>query len=217
MIRVDQIAPECRYAGKLLVRGHRGRNVIVFRGRVGGHPLRAGTYRLIAYPRTQRSRRLDRATVVVFRRPPSGEAEVRRASAHNECPGGFSPSERALLAEADAPGLGAAGGSGPNAAVASGDVAGVKARPRGSGLLQPLGPIRKPISRATNAIGEAARSVPPVLIALAALAVLLVALGAMPPRLATSRTGATLVHNRGSIALSGATALAVGVVTYLLL
>ena len=56
-----------------------------------------------------------------------------------------------------------------------------------------------------------------MLIALAALAVLLLALAAMPPPLASSRTGATLVHNRGSIALSGATALVVGVVTYLLL
>ena len=194
----------------------------MFRGRVRGHPLRAGTYRLIAHPRAQRSRRLDKATVVVFHRPPSGDAQVRRASARNSCPGGVSPSQRALLVDAGAPGSGAGaldGGSGPGSAAAgpTGDVAGVMTRPRGSGLLQPNGPIREPISRATDAIGDAARAIPPALIAMAGLAVLLLALAAMPPPLANSRTGATLVHKRGSIAVSGAAALAVAVVTYLLL
>jgi hypothetical protein len=220
VIRIDQLAPECRYAGKLLVRGRRGRNVVLFRGRVRGRPLSTGTYRLIAHPRAQRSRRLDKATVVVFRRPPNSEAQVRRASARNSCPRGLSPSQRALVADAGAFGPGAVdGGRGPESkdAAAAGDVAGVISRPRGSGLLQPQGPIRKPISRATGAIADAAQEIPPALIAMAGLAVLLLALAAMPPPVATSRTGATLVHKRGSIALYGAATLVVAVVTYLLL
>ena len=157
----------------------------------------------------------------MFRRPPSGEAQVRRASARNSCPGGVSPSQRALLADAGAPGSGAGspdGGSGPDStgADATGDVAGVVTGPRGSGLRRPHGPIREPISRAADAIGDAARATP-ALIALAALAVLLLALAAMLRPLATSSSGATLVHKRGSIALYGAGALAVAVVTYLLL
>jgi hypothetical protein len=52
---------------------------------------------------------------------------------------------------------------------------------------------------------------------MAALAVLLLAVAAMPQPVVGSRAGAMLVHKRGSIAVAGTAALAMAVATYLLL
>jgi hypothetical protein len=53
--------------------------------------------------------------------------------------------------------------------------------------------------------------------ALAALAVLLLALAAMPQPVRASRTGAALVHHRGTLALAGVGVLIAAVLSFTLL
>jgi hypothetical protein len=209
VVRVDQVAPDCRYAGKFLVRGHAGRNVVRFRGRLRGRTLEPGTYRLVAHPRGQRAHRLERATVVVLDRPPGGAAEVRAASTRNVCPSGLSPSQvqftAAPVSEDSQSGNGGKG------------VAGATAATGGGGLLDADGPIGQPLGQAAGTIENAARSIPPALFAMVALAVLLLALASMPQIGGPSRASALLVHRRASITVAGGAALVTAIATYLLL
>jgi hypothetical protein len=84
-------------------------------------------------------------------------------------------------------------------------------------------PARRPIAEPApsadvlGTLASVARAVPAALFAMAALAVLLLAAAAIPQPVGASRTGAMLVHRRGSIAVAGLAALAAAVVTYLLL
>jgi hypothetical protein len=207
VVRVDQVAPACRYAGKFLVRAHAGRNVVSFRGRLRGRVLTPGTYRLIAHPRGQRAHRLERATVVVLDRPPGGAAEIRAARARNECASGLSPSQVQFAA---------APLSDEDAQTAKG-VAGATAESGRSGLLDAGGPIGRPLGRAAGTIEDAARTVPPALFAMAALAVLLLAVASMPQIGGPSRATALLVHRRASIAVAGGAALLTAIATYVAL
>jgi hypothetical protein len=59
--------------------------------------------------------------------------------------------------------------------------------------------------------------IPPALLALALLAVLLLGLASAPLPARASRSGAMLVHMRGSIAVAGIGALVLAIGTYLLL
>jgi hypothetical protein len=214
VVRVDQLAPECRYAGKFLVRARPGRNVVRFRGRLRGRPLEPGTYRLVAHPRAARER-LVRTTLVVLDRPPGGAAEIRAARARNTCPSGRSPSQIALSAS---PASKAGKDAGMRARpVASKGVAGAAAAlPRG-GLLDVDGLIGGPLTSAADTVREAARKVPPALFAIVALAVLLLAIASMPQIGGPSRAGAMLVHKRASIATAGGAALMMAIAAYLLL
>jgi hypothetical protein len=207
VVRVDQVAPACRYAGKFLVRGHAGRNLVRFRGRLRGRSLQPGTYRLIAHPRGQRAHPLERATVVILARPPGGAAEVRAAQARNECPAGVSPSHVQFTAAAPA-----ADDTGSAKGVAGATTGGAR-----GGLLDADGPIGRPLGQAAGTIEEAARSIPPALFAMAALAVLLLAIASMPQLGASSRASALLVHRRASIAVAGGLALLTTIATYLVL
>ena len=74
-----------------------------------------------------------------------------------------------------------------------------------------------PIGSAFNALDVPRQVVPTALFAMAALAILLLGLASAPLPARTSRTGAMIVHMRGSIALAGTAALVLAVWTYLLL
>jgi hypothetical protein len=73
-----------------------------------------------------------------------------------------------------------------------------------------------PLGTAVETIQSAAEAVPPVLFALAALAVLLLALAAMPQPVRTSRAGAALVHHRGTLALAGVGVLIAALLSFAL-
>jgi hypothetical protein len=206
VVRVDQVSPGCHFAGKFLVRGNAGRNVVRFRGRLRGRPLEPGTYRLIAHPRGQRANRLERATVVVLDRPPGGAAEIRAARARNECPTGLSPSQIEFTAAPPSDDAQAAKG-----------VAGATTGSARGGLLDADGPIGRPLGQAAGTLQEAARTIPPALFVMAALAVLLLALASMPQIGGPSRASAMLVHRRASIAVAGGGALLTAIATYLVL
>jgi hypothetical protein len=223
---VDQLAPSCRFVGAFTARVHRGRNVVRFNGRVDGRRLAPGTYRLTAFSRGVEPRRLAGVTVAVLARP-AGRAVVRAALARNTCPEGSLPSRAQFIGFTSGGGSGdssdgSGGGAGAGAASSDGYVAGVQAGARDRGHADDdsggrLGAVTAPVAGAVEAIDEAARSVPPVLIALAALAVLLLAVASLPQPMKTSRTGAALVHHRATLALAGVGVLLGTVISFVVL
>lgn len=79
--------------------------------------------------------------------------------------------------------------------------------PEDGGFLAPIG----------AAFSDPQQVIPGALLAMAAMAVFLLGIASMPPPIRSSRTGAMLVHKRGSIALAGGASLAMAAGTYLLL
>jgi hypothetical protein len=77
-------------------------------------------------------------------------------------------------------------------------------------------PVGGPLGATVDTLEEAAEAVPPPVLALAALAVLLLGVAAMQPAWA-SRTGAAVVHHRGTIALAGLGVLLAAVLSFTLL
>ncbi|MDP9491092.1 MAG: hypothetical protein M3P42_02655 [Actinomycetota bacterium] len=201
---VDEMAPECRYVGKFLVRASSGRNAVRFRGRLRGRSLAPGTYRLTAHPRGNRARLVTGVTVVILEHPP-GKAKIAAAQESNTCPDGIPPSVRAASTAAAA----------AAEETSTGGVAGVQATAATRQPYEDESP--GPLGAAVETIQSAAEAVPPVMFALAALAVLLLALAAMPQPVRASRTGAALVHHRGTLAVAGVGVLIAAVLSFTLL
>lgn len=193
LLDVDELAPECRYVGHLLVRAHAGRNVFRFRGHVRGRMLAAGTYRLTARPRGRQGKQLAGVTVTILDRP-AGRTGIDAARARNTCPGGTAPS-------ADRQTGGVPGAKSPT----------VSRRPHRDD------PLDRALDASLGTLAAATDAVPPALFALAGLAILLLTAAAMPQPLSNSRAGATLVHHRGTIALAGVAVLVAAVVNFALL
>jgi hypothetical protein len=75
----------------------------------------------------------------------------------------------------------------------------------------------RPLDISLGTLRTAAEAVPAALYALAALAILLLAVAAMPQPMRTSFAGAALVHHRGTIALAGVAVLVAAIVSFGLL
>jgi len=214
VFRIDEVAPDCRYVGKFIVRARAGRNVVRFYGRLRGRALALGTYRLTAHPRSQVATRLAGVTVVIVNQPP-GPAKIAAERARNTCPGRTPPSVRALVAAAAA----ATTGSGMASGGSTGEVAGVRTASADEKSIASRagGTLGSALGGAAETVETAARAIPPVLFALAGLAVLLLALAAMPQPVRASRAGVALVHHRGTLALAGVGVLLASVLSFMLL
>jgi len=212
---VDEIAPECRYVGKFLTRGRAGRNSVRFRGRLRGRQLEIGTYRLTAHPRGRRAQPLTGVTVAVLEGSPP-LAEIEAAEARNTCPDGIPPSVRDAGLASGLAGSSSGSGSGSGEqGDPTGGVGGVQATAAGGRAYQDES--SGPFAAAAETFQSAADAVPPVLFALALLAVLLLAMAATPQPVRASRAGATLVHHRGTLALAGVGVLVAAVLSFMLL
>ena len=84
-LALTRLAPDCRVVGTFRVAGRAGLNRVRFRGRIGRHVLRAGTYRVTA--RTLRSRAATpvRVHLVIVGRPNPHPGELAAARAANAC------------------------------------------------------------------------------------------------------------------------------------
>ncbi|MDX6517451.1 MAG: hypothetical protein QOF50_297, partial [Gaiellaceae bacterium] len=203
-LRVNQISPLCRNAGRILVYGHAGRNVIRFRGRVGGRALAPGTYRITPRLRSGRQLRTLLVVVVVGRSPAPGEVASGRAA--NACAGG----REATGAE-----------SGSTAAISRT----VAAHPTQRKTKLALGaPARAHAPRRGGVLGadfaqtlRDPTSVSPVLLILLAIAICLLGLAALPRSVVASPVLAEqLTHRRLELALAGTTTLLVVVLAYMI-
>jgi hypothetical protein len=203
-LRVTQIAPLCRSAGRMLVRGHAGRNVILFRSRVGGHALAPGTYRITPRLRSGRQLRSLLVVVVAGRTPAPGEVAAGRAA--DACAGGSNMSEA---------------GAGSTAAISRTVAAAPSVRET---KLAVGAPARAQTPRRCGVLGadftqtlRDPTSVSPVLLILLAIAICLLGLAALPRSVVASPVLAEqLTHRRLELALAGTTTLLVVVLAYMI-
>ena len=110
-LTIFRVHPTCEVVGSLRVRGRAGVNRVPFRGRVGGRPLSAGTYRLLIGARVAQP--TAEATIVVARGRVS-PARLRKARQANACVPvvGFDPATP-YLASITSGGAKGGGGSSP--------------------------------------------------------------------------------------------------------
>jgi hypothetical protein len=204
-LRVMQIAPLCRTVGRIVIRGHAGRNVVRFRGRVGGRILVPGTYRITPRLRTGVELRSLLLVVVAGRAPTPGEVASARAT--------------------DACAAWNASGSAGFAAWISGPIAPtLPARSVETKLDAGATASRTDLSRLGGILGagfaqtlQDPTSVSPVLLILLAIAICLLGLAALPRSVVASPALAEqLTHRRLELALAGPTTLLMVVLTYMI-
>jgi hypothetical protein len=201
-LRVTQVAPLCRGIGRIVVRGHAGRNVVRFRGRVGGRTLVPGTYRIVARVRGGRQLTSLLVVVVAGRAPAPGEVASARAAdacaARRDTSGSVASISRPIATPAPARSGGTKLATGAPAS---------KASPRRGGVLGAdfTQTLRDPTS------------VSPVLLILLAIAICLLGLAAVPRSVVASPVLAEqLTHRRLELALAGTTTLLVVVLAYMI-
>lgn len=199
---VVQVSPECRRVGRFRVRGKAGRNRVVFRGRVGRTVLSPGTYTIRA--KAGRRRVVDARFVVVSRRD---RGEIASARTANACNGA------AAVTAAASSFIGAAGGAGskgPGAEQRSrSDTTGPTAQSRSKkGALG---------ARFAQEAADQVASTPLWFLALLGLAIMLLAVAALPLRATPSpKAAAILAQRRDVIAFAGAATLAAVTIAYAL-
>src|SRR5712691_2479653 len=190
---VEQVSPVCRVAARFAVRGHAGRNRVRFPRRASNLKLDPGTYRITA--RTRAARIVQRVTIVVVDGGVPTRAQIIAARAANVC----TAAERLAAA--------ASGSTGASNIPAAG-------QPSASG---PSGGIRHSGAVLASSVEKAVRAVRPVLVALLALSIVLLAIASLP-RLAVpeSRANELLARHRMEIAGLGTAAFVAVVITFLL-
>lgn len=194
MFVVKQLSPVCKITGHFAVNGHAGRNRIRFPRRGSKLQLDPGTYRITA--RTRAGQVVQRVTIVVVEGGAPTRDEIIAARAANVC--GFAATS---------------GSTGPSNT----------SNPAGSpqDLQRSVTPGKPSASGPSEAvlgstIERAARALRPVVVALLALAILLLAIASLPrPALSDSRANEILTRHRTEIAGLG-TAAFVAVVIMLL-
>jgi hypothetical protein len=192
---VKQLSPVCRITGHFAVNGHAGRNRIRFPGRGSKLQLDPGTYRITA--RSRSGQVVQGVTIVVVEGRAPTRDQIFAARAANVC----------SLAAA----TGSTGAS--NTSAVSSSPQDVK-RSLTPGKPSASGPSEAVLG---STIETAARAVRPVVVALLALAIVLLAVASLPrPALSDSRANEILTRHRMEIAGLGAAAF-VAVVLVLLL
>jgi len=184
---VVQVAPDCRHIGRFRVAGHPGVNRVRFRGHIGGRALDPGTYRI-------KARTLPRGRAVVDTRFVVVERPERRVIVSSE--GADACGSRQ---DSQSPALQFSGSAleTPKAAAAPARVKAVnhKQPSRAHGVLG--------ARFAQDAVG-AFKTIPSLLFVLLGVAIGLLAVAALPMRLApTQRAAMTLALHRGAVALAG--------------
>jgi hypothetical protein len=200
---VFQISPECRRLGRFRVQGRRGLNRVRFRGRIGRRVLGPGTDRIKARTVSGRRALAEKRLVVVSR---VNKEEIAAARGADACATGRGGNTRSLGATG-----GSANGAGTSHHATGGAVNGKTSKPRPSRSHGVLG------TRFTRNAVDAIKSIPLWLYVLLGLAIALLAVAALPLRVAPNgRTAGILAHRRGLIALTGAAALVAVTVSYAL-
>jgi hypothetical protein len=195
---VKQVSPTCRIAGQFSVRGHAGLNRVRFPGRAKPLQLEAGTYRISV--RTPAGRLLRRVTIIVVEGGTPSSSELSSARAANVCTSASSPASAGTAA-------GSTGASNTSLSVGHPSASGAPAQGANTHSGAVLG----------TTVAKAARAVQPLLVALLALAIVLLALASLPRMtLPESRTNDLLARHRTEIAGLGAAAFAAVVIGFLL-
>lgn len=213
---VVRVYPTCERIGSFRVHARAGVNRVKFRGRLQGRPLAEGTYRLLV---RGRGAGVDAAVRLVVVREPLSRGDLRRARNANVCGLTGAATETVI------------GGSSRSGGVATpvGAVLGVSVADRGSGAAHEedaaKGPLAAagPISRGAKTLGtrfartiDDARPIHPFVWAVLALAILLLALAAVPPGTLVSARAQAIAYRRLEVAVAGTAALAIAFFMYLI-
>ena len=189
-IRLRQVAPVCRSAGRLLVRARTGPNRFRFTGRIAGRPLRDGTYVATTPSGSLRFAIVDgKPTRSAKRLAPSVcDSGVLGASTAVAAPISMTPPSRT---EAAPP--------------ANTD----------RGATDEPGPIPQVLGTAFAEAAEAAASLHPAFYVLLGLAMVALAAAALPARTVPVATaGAVLARHRAVVTLAGTLGLLLVIVVY---
>lgn len=199
---VKQVSPVCRIAGHFAVNAHSGRNRIRFPGRASKLQLDPGTYRITA--RTRNGRLVQRVTIVVVNGNTPTNDQIMAARASNVCTEASSH-----LAAA-------------SASTGASNTGEVSSSPFAAGQPSASGPSEGRNSHSgavlASSVEKAARAFRPVMVALLALAIVLLAVASLP-RLAgveDSRANELLARHRMEIAGLGTAAFVAVVIAFVL-
>jgi len=205
ILTVNQVSPQCIGVGHLTVRGRSGLNRVRFSGRVHGQQLGPGTYRISI--RTPSGQVVRRVTLVVVNGSAPSREELKSMRAANTCPARTEQSSLISSGSGSGSGSGSAAAA-PAASSGSGQPpASSGASGSGLGVVAPTGPnVHSGVLG--SSIQETARALHPLLIALLALSILLLAVASLPRYALTDpRMHDLLARHRVEIAGLGAAAL----------
>jgi hypothetical protein len=216
---VVRVYPTCERVGIFRVRARAGVNRVKFRGRLNGRPLDAGTYRLFVRARGARA---DAAAlkVVVVRGEPLSVEELREARNANVC--GLTS---AVDGEAAETALGGSSTSGAGGTAAGGagktasDGTGAGVNGGAGGPLASAGTIgrgAKTLGATFTKAVEDPASIHPLVWAALLLAILLLAIAAVPAEALVSARAEAIAYRRFEVALAGTAALAAAFLMYLI-
>jgi hypothetical protein len=208
---VIRIAPDCRRVGRFRVAGRAGVNRIPFRGRIRGHVLAPGTYRIRARALPS-GRALTETRLLIFSRTPRRD-ELVAARSSNTCRAEAAVADRARTTVGGATRSASARPSGREGRHAqdAGPVDVTDDRSRGRGL--GTGALGVQFRRAADAVER----IHPLLFVLLGIAITLLGLASTPAHLVPSaRVAAVLAYRRNEVALAGTAALISVAVAYAL-
>jgi hypothetical protein len=202
---VRQVSPVCHTVGRFSVRGHAGVNKVKFDGRVRGHQLQPGTYRLNA--RTVSGHAVQRAILVVLDSAPSREQLAALRAANVCASANGSASTTAFFSSSGATDIG--GFASPEHVQRS------LSPKKGEPTAITLGGDSQGGPAVASAVEKTARAIRPMLVALLAISILLLGLASLPQAaLPDQRLNYALARHRIEIATFGAAALAAVIIAF---
>jgi hypothetical protein len=185
---VNQLSPTCVGIGRFSVAGHAGLNRVRFAGVVHGRQLTPGTYRVSIHSASGRIVRRVTLVVVGGSAPSSDELHALRAA--NVCQGGISPTTTS-----------ASGGT-------TSTPLGLQTLPQPKTAAAGLAPTHAPDIHSGvlgSSVEKTARAIQPLLVALLALAIILLAVASLPREAVPGpRAHDTLARHRLELAGLGA-------------
>jgi hypothetical protein len=203
---LEELSPACRKLASFRGRGQRGVNRISFHARVGKKPVEPGTYRIVA--RRPGGRIVMQRTLVIVRGGKPSRRQLAAARRANVCPSTAKvATEPRPLSDGGAP----AGGSDstPGTGSASHKTALPASPPAGHSAGEVLG--------VSTSLSPTPKKLPFLVLALVGLAIVLLALGALPRSVVpVAAAGAVVARRRLEIAAAGMATLVASVIAYLI-
>lgn len=185
-LRLRQVAPVCRSAGRLLVTARKGANRFRFNGRVSGRPLRDGTYVATTPSGTVRF-------AIVDGKP----TRSARLLAWGVCDSGVPVATTAV------------------AGISLGRTAAAPTANTDRGTTDEPGPVPRVLGTAFTKAAEAAASLHPAFYVLLGLAIVALAFATVPARVVpVAGAGAVLARHRAAVTLAGTLSLLLVIVVY---
>jgi hypothetical protein len=203
---LEELSPACRKLASFRGRGQRGVNRISFHARVGKRPVAPGTYRIVA--RRPGGRIVMQRKLVIVRGGKPSRRQLAAARRANVCSSSAKvATELGPLSDGSAP-------TGGNDSVSpeTGSASHRSALPATPSADQSSGGVLG----VSTSLSPTPKKLPFLVLALVGLAIILLALGALPRAALPVATGAVVARRRLEIAAAGMATLVASVIAYLI-